>query len=133
MKEPAGLKHGMAVQVSTDSGDHYLAVRGLGAGWILEREAGAHIWEQPDESRDDTRRALDRVSVEVAVTPWPAAAPNGSSVSDLIRATFAGTAAHRRVVRRYRSEPAPLVRDAVRQYRTGNLDDVFAGDFDVMA
>ena len=31
------------------------------------------------------------------------------------------------VVRRYREEPAPLVRD----YRTGRLDRVLAGDFDL--
>jgi ATP-dependent Clp protease ATP-binding subunit ClpC len=35
------------------------------------------------------------------------------------------------VVRRYREKPAPLVRDAVRGYRTGRLDRVLAGDFDL--
>jgi ATP-dependent Clp protease ATP-binding subunit ClpC len=35
------------------------------------------------------------------------------------------------VVRRYRPEPAPLVRDAVRGYRTGRLDRVLDGDFDL--
>jgi ATP-dependent Clp protease ATP-binding subunit ClpC len=35
------------------------------------------------------------------------------------------------VVRRYRAEPTPLVRDAVRGYRTGRFDRVLAGDFDL--
>ena len=35
------------------------------------------------------------------------------------------------VVRRYRFEPTPLVRDAVRGFRTGRLDRVLAGDFDL--
>jgi ATP-dependent Clp protease ATP-binding subunit ClpC len=35
------------------------------------------------------------------------------------------------VVRRYRREPSPLVRDAVRNYRTGLIDRVLGGDFDL--
>jgi ATP-dependent Clp protease ATP-binding subunit ClpC len=36
------------------------------------------------------------------------------------------------VVRRYRREPSPLVRDAVRGWRTGRLDRVLDGEFDVL-
>ena len=35
------------------------------------------------------------------------------------------------VVRRYRLPPDPLVRDSVRGYRTGRIDRVLAGDFDL--
>ena len=35
------------------------------------------------------------------------------------------------IVRRYRDGSAPLVRDSVRGYRTGRLDQVLAGDFDL--
>jgi ATP-dependent Clp protease ATP-binding subunit ClpC len=35
-------------------------------------------------------------------------------------------------VRRYRRDPSPLVRDAVRGWRTGRLDSVLAGDFDLI-
>jgi ATP-dependent Clp protease ATP-binding subunit ClpC len=34
-------------------------------------------------------------------------------------------------VRRYRSEPSPLVRDTERGWRTGRLEEVLAGDFDL--
>jgi hypothetical protein len=35
------------------------------------------------------------------------------------------------IVRRYRPGRAPLVRDSARGYRTGRLDRVLAGDFDL--
>ena len=37
-----------------------------------------------------------------------------------------------RVCRRYRAEPSPLVRDSVRGWRSGRLDRVLAGEFDVI-
>ena len=36
------------------------------------------------------------------------------------------------IVRRYRERPTPLVRDAVRGWRTGRLDFVLAGGFDLV-
>jgi ATP-dependent Clp protease ATP-binding subunit ClpC len=45
---------------------------------------------------------------------------------------LAGIEAHKSVVvRRYRSDPSPLVRDAMRNYRTGRIDKVMDGDFDL--
>jgi ATP-dependent Clp protease ATP-binding subunit ClpC len=35
------------------------------------------------------------------------------------------------IVRRYRPGRASLVRDSIRGYRTGRLDRVLAGDFDL--
>ena len=37
------------------------------------------------------------------------------------------------VVRRYREKPSPLVRDAIRGWRSGKLDRVLGGDFDLIA
>jgi ATP-dependent Clp protease ATP-binding subunit ClpC len=39
--------------------------------------------------------------------------------------------AQQTVVRRYRPGRSPLVRDTARGYRTGRLDRVLAGDFDL--
>jgi ATP-dependent Clp protease ATP-binding subunit ClpC len=36
-------------------------------------------------------------------------------------------------VRRYRSEPSPLVRNMNGSWRTGKLDAVLRGDFDLIA
>jgi ATP-dependent Clp protease ATP-binding subunit ClpC len=35
-------------------------------------------------------------------------------------------------VRRYRTAPSPLVRDGVRGWRTGRIERVLGGEFDVM-
>jgi len=35
------------------------------------------------------------------------------------------------IVRRYRDKPSPLVRDTLAGWRTGRLDRVLAGDFDL--
>jgi hypothetical protein len=43
-----------------------------------------------------------------------------------------GSASRARIVRRYRERPTPLVRDAVRGWRTGRLDAVLAGGFDLV-
>ena len=37
-----------------------------------------------------------------------------------------------RIVRRYREAPKPLVRDAARGWRTGNIDQVLDGNFDLI-
>jgi ATP-dependent Clp protease ATP-binding subunit ClpC len=37
------------------------------------------------------------------------------------------------VVRRYRREPSPLVRNMSGSWRTGKVDAVLAGDFDLIA
>jgi ATP-dependent Clp protease ATP-binding subunit ClpC len=36
------------------------------------------------------------------------------------------------VVRRYREGPSPLVRDSARSWRTGKLERVLDGDFDII-
>ena len=62
------------------------------------------------------------VVVEVAAVPFGASEPS--------EPTPDADAQH--LVRRYRRDPSPLVRDAVRGWRTGKLDRVLAGDFDLM-
>ena len=65
--------------------------------------------------------------MHVAVEPW-------SGTPDDAPAEFAAhlsRADEERIVRRYQREPTPLVRDGVRKYRTGRLDRVLAGGFDL--
>ena len=49
-----------------------------------------------------------------------------------VRVTVGEDAARPLIVRRYRERPTPLVRDAVRGWRTGRLDAVLAGGFDLI-
>src|SRR5690606_35262394 len=108
-----------------------LAVSGFGAYTILEPEAGYHVLEVPDDGH--TRRA--RVLVRVAPQPdEPPPAGRGGPREQALRAFARGKKDDdgRVIVRRYREEPSPLVRDSVRGWRTGRVDRVLGGDFDLM-
>ena len=116
----------MSSRCLRSNGTHVLDVSGIGAYQILAPEAGLHVLESPVGER-----TFDRIVVQVAVAPRPAAGPEADPVEQAGRVLAelppAGT-----IVRRYRTKPSPLVRDAVRRWRTGRLDRVFAGDFDVI-
>jgi ATP-dependent Clp protease ATP-binding subunit ClpC len=77
-------------------------------------------------------RQVERLSCVVEVVPRETL-PDGerSDAAGLAQAALAHVAPPSAVVRRYRPSPTPLVRDAVRGYRTGRLDRVLAGDFDL--
>ena len=113
-----GWAEGRGMRIRTSEGDDppVLIVSGLGAYTLLRPEAGLHVLETP--SRD---RSFSRVPVVVTVAPLDEAA----------RADGAG-AGEPAIVRRYRREPSPLVRDASGA-RTGRIDRVLAGDFDLVA
>jgi ATP-dependent Clp protease ATP-binding subunit ClpC len=113
-----------------DGGDHLYLVSGLGAETLLEGEAGLHVLEVPEEGREDGRTDRIHAIVEVVASPVVAAAENEAPAARA-RSLFAGSPTPETVVRRYREQPAPLVRDSVRGYRTGRLDRVLAGDFDL--
>lgn len=110
-------------------GAHLLAVSGLGAGAILAAEPGLHVLER---ETDTERHTVERTAAAVEIAPWP---PGPPTTADEVRAraedSFAGAALPTQIVRRYRTGPSPLVRDAVRGYRTGRLDRVLDGDFDL--
>ena len=94
-----------------------LEVAGLGAYTLLKRENGLHVLELP-HGED---RGFDRVTAYVDVEPG-GSDPEGSRTSERDPT----------IVRRYRHEPSPLVRNASGM-RTGRIDRVLAGDFDLFA
>jgi ATP-dependent Clp protease ATP-binding subunit ClpC len=84
-----------------------------------------------DEERDGSP-VVDRDQVHVVVVARLSHA--GSASDDVVhtaRTAIAGAGAPSVIVRRYRPGKAPLVRDSVRGYRTGRLERVLAGDFDL--
>jgi ATP-dependent Clp protease ATP-binding subunit ClpC len=125
-------RRGMQLRrLDAPAGEHLLAVTGLGCGEILGAESGVHILEHVDDSRDGAKVA-EREQVRVVVVPRPPGPEAGEG--SLARLTLHRVEAAERssvVVRRYRPGRAPLVRDSVRGYRTGRLDRVLAGDFDL--
>ncbi len=99
-----------------------VSVSGFGAFRLLEPENGLHVFEFPGAER--VVRGTARVAVAPQV-PGPVGNPRRSAQAALDATPAAAT-----VVRRYREAPSPLVRDA-RGWRTGRLDRVLAGDFDL--
>jgi ATP-dependent Clp protease ATP-binding subunit ClpC len=105
-----------------------VAVSGFAAYVILRSEAGLHVHERPVEEK-----SFERVAARVQVVPQPgipaSEVPGGlqAQAAEALRET-----APTNVVRRYREDPSPLVRDAVKNRRTGRLDRVLAGDFDLI-
>ena len=110
------------------AGSIILAISGLGAYSILQPESGLHVLEIPKRGS-----AYDRITVRVKVVGQPEAPTTGkeSQVNQAVSLFAAEETAKAVVVRRYRREPSPLVRDAVRNFRTGLIDRVLGGDFDL--
>jgi ATP-dependent Clp protease ATP-binding subunit ClpC len=67
----------------------------------------------------------------VTVAPRQPAAPEVEPL-ELAREALASVNVPGAVVRRYREKPSPLVRDSVRDWRTGRLERVLGGEFDLM-
>lgn len=88
-----------------------------------------HILEMPGGERE-----FIRAKVQVRIAPQPDEPPAETPRGWILQAEkcFAATAKGvHTVVRRYRELPSPLVRDSVRKWRSGRLDRVLAGDFDL--
>ncbi|MBN2491590.1 MAG: AAA family ATPase [Planctomycetes bacterium] len=104
------------------------AVSGFAACSLLAHEAGIHVLEVG--AGRQTRR--HKVRVDVAPQPPEPAGPAPGALLAQARAALGRDRADRsRIVRRYREDPSPLVRDSQRGWRTGRFDLVLAGDFDL--
>jgi len=101
-------------------------VTGFGANRILSREAGLHILEQPENG------GPGRVAVRVLVVPSPLGELSKAQRRAKLIEAFAKAPRPAAVVRRYRRGPSPLVRNADGSLRSGKLDAVLAGDFDLL-
>jgi ATP-dependent Clp protease ATP-binding subunit ClpC len=101
-----------------------LQIAGFGAFRTLSEEAGLHVWEDRDGTRSTARLRVSAVPADLTITD-----DSGDAMARLLEST-AETAA---IVRRYRREPDALVRDARKGWRSGKLDAVLAGYFDLIA
>jgi ATP-dependent Clp protease ATP-binding subunit ClpC len=107
------------------------AVSGYAAYTILRQEAGLHIFETPQDEKSSFRRVL--AGVRVVAQPEEPAGHGPTALREQAERTLAAeTPAPATVVRRYREEPSPLVRDSARGWRTGRLERVLDGDFDLI-
>ena len=139
-----GGRRGMQIDVLEESGGDgrqpyrlCLGVSGYGAHSILAPEEGVHVHEAPEEGHGPPFR---KCAVHVRVAPQPEHPPTAPAERDRTialraQAVEALTARGRDrlgIVRRYRDLPSPLVRDDVRGWRSGLLDVVLAGNFDIL-
>ena len=109
------------------AGRRLLVISGFGAARLLGGEAGLHVMEYDDAG--ESSRAVARVTV----VPTPVTLPRAPAERHaVLSAVIEKTSAPAVVVRRYRLDPSPLVRDLKQGWRTGRADLVFGGNFDVM-
>lgn len=105
------------------------ALSGFGCYRILRPESGWHIFELGGGDRSVQRqRARVRVLAQ-SEAPDPERVIARKTIQEL--PALADDAGGAEAVRRYRLSPSPLVRDSARNYRSGRLDRILAGDFDL--
>jgi ATP-dependent Clp protease ATP-binding subunit ClpC len=122
---------GMRLKELDASASRYQAlfmVSGFGSYGLLSSESGLHVFEVPkDKSR------FDRIRARVQAAQVPVAAPEKQSGrGPKATAVLDKTAGKVEIIRRYREQPSPLVRDSVRGWRTGRIDQVADGNFDIL-
>lgn len=107
-----------------------LGMSGFAASALLAPEHGMHVFEEPSPGGGLVRRRA-----RVIVAPWPNG-PRFETEQQAVAAAEQALALARkggtRIVRCYREKPSPLVRDNVRAWRSGRLDRVLDGFFDVL-
>ena len=132
MYESWAKRRGMHLTVLESGSDPWcviFAISGLAATRLLRLEQGEHVL--------DGDEAVPRARVRVVVAAQsvvPVSERDGSLLREARAACESATAGGTpQVVRRYRDEPSPLVRDSVRGWRTGRLDRVLGGEFDLFS
>jgi ATP-dependent Clp protease ATP-binding subunit ClpC len=106
-----------------------LAISGYAAYSLLAHEEGLHLLEIPESEGKSFRRA----KVRVRVVPQPEEPPGNIEMlrEHAEKQMTAPVPVNPEVVRRYRESPSPLVRDNFLGWRTGRLDKVWEGNFDL--
>jgi ATP-dependent Clp protease ATP-binding subunit ClpC len=104
-----------------------LIITGFGAFRTLNEEAGLHVLEV-DQKSANTRRIVARVTVVAGPDRGLPTSGEFAAAAQLL--TSAPTT--KSIVRRYRADPAPMVRDIVGGWRSGRLSAVLGGDFDLI-
>jgi ATP-dependent Clp protease ATP-binding subunit ClpC len=126
-----------------------LVISGFGAHSVLSNEVGLHVLETDTVGARGGGAIVTRIVARVRVAPTTGAKPqvtapvdrnlaggradHGGAESDGLAHALGAQPASAFVVRRYRFEPSPLVRDARRGWRSGRVRDVMAGNFDLFS
>lgn len=115
------------VAPKSNPGPVILRVTGFGAWRTLSGEAGLHVYETGVKEG-----AAGRLTARVKVVAGPSEDPTPRRAPAVLSELLAEAKVSSTVVRRYREKPSPLVRDKS-GWRTGRLDAILGGDFDLIA
>src|SRR5205085_1192032 len=104
-----------------------LIVAGFGAHRALAREAGLHILEKSEGGGS-------RLTAQVLITTLPLGNASKAEIRQILAGAF-GSKAKRgtNIVRRYRRGATPLVRNGDGSIRSGKVEEVLRGNFDLFA
>jgi ATP-dependent Clp protease ATP-binding subunit ClpC len=118
------IQIGDAPSAGKDRDTPILMISGFGAHRSLAPEAGLHVFERFEGSGI-------RVTARVRLAAVPLGDVPAAKEHKLIVKALDGAPRPSTIVRRYRENP-PLVRDAGGKWRTGRLDLVLGGEFDLL-
>jgi ATP-dependent Clp protease ATP-binding subunit ClpC len=104
-----------------------LIVAGFGAHRALAREAGLHILEKSEGGGS-------RLTAQVLIATLPLGNASKAEIRQILAGAF-GSKAKRgtNIVRRYRRGATPLVRNGDGSIRSGKVEEVLRGNFDLFA
>jgi ATP-dependent Clp protease ATP-binding subunit ClpC len=123
------MKHRVVYQnMSDECFEFIMVVEGFAAYQVLEKEKGVHVWEE------GTREGkYERIKLRADVRVFPEELAAKDSKEEMIKKLFDAPASDvNKITRKYRSKPSPLVSDNVSRWRSGRLDKISAGDFDLV-
>ncbi len=124
----AGARNMQISEVPGRAGDApILLVSGFGAHRALARETGLHVLEPPSGAKN-----APRLTARVRVAPAPPGEIPPAKLRVALSMGFAASAASNLLVRRYRNGASPFVRDMKAGWRSGRLDVVLRGNFDLI-
>ncbi|HTM30393.1 MAG TPA: AAA family ATPase [Vicinamibacterales bacterium] len=124
----ASRRHMQWDELQVADGTRMAIVSGFGAARILGREAGLHALDY-ESGRESLSRVVGRVRVAATPPSLPDAPPERLRILTTLIEQPTPTPP---VVRRYRLDGAPLVRDVAGGWRTGRPELVLGGDFDLV-
>ncbi len=104
-----------------------LLIGGFGAYRALTPERGLHVFETPNAGKN-----AGRISARIRVVPAPLGELAPGKLRAALATAFAQSAASNTLIRRYRDGASPSVRDMQAGWRSGRLDAVLRGNFDLI-